>query len=125
MILRLAGCSRRTRPASSPKSRRRKKSRRGRAGCSSSWCPTPKIIAELRDWFPKAKIIGWKFEADGGRAEANESARRQMAECRTDACVANGPAYGGGFGLATRDGNITHLANAPLLFDALGKIAAR
>src|SRR5208337_3856519 len=26
--------------------------------------PTPKIITELRGWFPKAKIIGWKFEAD-------------------------------------------------------------
>src|SRR5689334_15150462 len=26
--------------------------------------PTPKIITELRGWFPKARIIGWKFEAD-------------------------------------------------------------
>ena len=84
--------------------------------------PAPKIIAELRDWFPKAKITGWKFGADGGRAEANDAAKRQMSECRTDACVANGPAYGGGFGLATRDGNLVHLANAPLLFDALGKL---
>src|SRR5471032_2872731 len=29
--------------------------------------PTPKIIAELRGWFPKTKITGWKFEADGKR----------------------------------------------------------
>ncbi len=32
--------------------------------------PTPKIIAELRGWFPKTKIVGWKFEADGRRADA-------------------------------------------------------
>ena len=82
---------------------------------------TPKIIAELRDWFPRTKIIGWKFEAEGGRTEANVAARRQMAECRTDACVANGPAYGGGFGLTTRDG-LAHLANAPLLFEALEQL---
>ena len=27
--------------------------------------PTPKIIAGLRDWFPKARIVGWKYETDG------------------------------------------------------------
>jgi hypothetical protein len=29
------------------------------------------------------------------------AARRQLAAARTDLCVANGPAYGAGFGLVT------------------------
>ena len=61
--------------------------------------PTPKIIAELRGWFPQAQIVGWKFEAEGRRADAVRAARRQITDCATDACVANGPAYGQGFSL--------------------------
>jgi phosphopantothenoylcysteine synthetase/decarboxylase len=63
--------------------------------------PTPKIIAELRGWFPKTKIVGWKFEADGGRADALCAAKKQLADCATDCCVANGPAYGRGFSLVS------------------------
>jgi phosphopantothenoylcysteine decarboxylase/phosphopantothenate--cysteine ligase len=87
--------------------------------------PAPKIIAELRGWFPRAKIVGWKFEADGKRPEAVEAARRQIAECSTDLCVVNGPAYGEGFGLVGKKGNPAHLGNPPLLFDALEKFARR
>jgi phosphopantothenoylcysteine synthetase/decarboxylase len=82
---------------------------------------TPKIIAELRGWFPRTRIVGWKFEADGARADAISAAKRQIAECSTDLCVANGPAYGEGFGLVARDGKAAHLASAPLLFEALEK----
>jgi phosphopantothenoylcysteine decarboxylase/phosphopantothenate--cysteine ligase len=85
--------------------------------------PAPKIIAELRGWFPQTKIVGWKFEADGKRAEAIAAARRQIAECSTDLCVVNGPAYGEGFGLVGKKGDAAHLANPPLLFDALEKFA--
>jgi len=85
--------------------------------------PTPKIIAELRGWFPRSKIVGWKFEADGKRADAVAAARRQLAECSTDLCVVNGPAYGEGFGLLGKKGDAAHLANPPLLFDALEKFA--
>ena len=84
--------------------------------------PTPKIIAELRGWFPRARIVGWKFEADGGRADALRTARKQIAECATDACVANGPAYGRGFGLLTANGDKQHLAGAKELFAALEKM---
>ena len=87
--------------------------------------PTPKIIAELRGWFPRARIVGWKFEADGKRADAVAAARRQLAECATDLCVVNGPAYGEGFGLLGRKGEPAHLPNPPLLFDALEKFPAR
>lgn len=85
--------------------------------------PTPKIIAELRGWFPQTKIVGWKFEADGKRPEAIAAARRQIAECSTDLCVVNGPAYGEGFGLVGKKGDPAHLGNPPLLFDALEKFA--
>lgn len=80
--------------------------------------PTPKIVAELRGWFPKTMIVGWKFEADGRRADALRAARKQIADCATDACVANGPAYGKGFNLVTAHGN-KHLADKERLFVAL------
>jgi phosphopantothenate---cysteine ligase (CTP) len=66
--------------------------------------PTAKIIAELRDWFPRAIIVGWKYEVDGLREQVVEKASRQIFENQIDACVANGPAYGDGFGLVTPDG---------------------
>jgi phosphopantothenoylcysteine decarboxylase/phosphopantothenate--cysteine ligase len=80
--------------------------------------PTPKIIAELRGWFPKAQIVGWKYEADGARPDALRAARKQIADCATDACVANGPAYGRGFGLVA-PGRQRHFATKEKLFTAL------
>lgn len=86
--------------------------------------PTPKIIAELRSCFPKTKIIGWKYEADGGRADALRSARKQITDCSTDACVANGPAYGRGFGIVTGRSQ-KHFADKEKLFAALLKLTAQ
>ena len=86
--------------------------------------PTPKIISELRRWFPKTKIVGWKFEAVGARANALRAAKKQIADCATDACVANGPAYGSGFNLVTANGK-KHFFNAETLFAALEKISSR
>ena len=84
--------------------------------------PTPKIIAELRAWYSAAKLVGWKFETDGERADVLRAAGRQLADCLTDACVANGPAYGEGFGLVTGDHQV-HLEDRPALFAALEQIA--
>ena len=84
--------------------------------------PTPKILAALRGWFPKTKIAGWKFEADGRRADALAAAKQQIADCATDLCVVNGPAYGEGFGLVAANGT-AHLADPPHLFAALEKFA--
>ena len=81
--------------------------------------PTPKIITELRQWFPAARLVGWKYEVEGGRADVIRLAERQITECRTDACVANGPAYGTGFGLVKAGGAVTHLPDAASLFPAL------
>jgi phosphopantothenoylcysteine synthetase/decarboxylase len=81
--------------------------------------PTPKILTEMRDFFPCAKLIGWKYEVDGTRTDALAAAERQLRECRTDACVVNGRAYGLGFGLTTSPGHCRHLENADALYEAL------
>lgn len=65
--------------------------------------PTPKILAQLRDLYPKAWITGWKYEVDGTRAEVLKRARAQLDSCRSDAVIANGPAYGPGFCWLTAD----------------------
>lgn len=64
--------------------------------------PTPKIIARLREWFPRAFLVGWKYEVEGTRDEVLAKAATQLRVCRTDACVVNGPAWGGGFGVVDR-----------------------
>jgi phosphopantothenoylcysteine decarboxylase/phosphopantothenate--cysteine ligase len=83
--------------------------------------PTPKVIAALRDLFPRAKLVGWKFEVDGDRASVLAAAERQLREARTDACVANGPAYGDGFGIITAPGKCDHRGDTHALFTALNK----
>lgn len=80
--------------------------------------PAPKIIAELRGWFPRATIVGWKYEVDGLREEVIAKASRQIFENQIDACVANGPAYGDGFGLVTAEEHIS-MGDAPALYRAL------
>jgi phosphopantothenate---cysteine ligase (CTP) len=85
--------------------------------------PTPKIIAELRAWFPNACLIGWKYEVEGDRAAAISKAEKQLSVCRTDACVANGAAYGAGFGLVTGISECDHLENPPDLYEALERFA--
>lgn len=87
--------------------------------------PTPKIVSELREWHPRARLVGWKYEVEGDRAGMIAFAERQLAECRTDACVVNGRAYGEGFGLVTVGGKSTHLADAPALFAALEKFVRK
>jgi phosphopantothenoylcysteine decarboxylase/phosphopantothenate--cysteine ligase len=87
--------------------------------------PTPKILSELRCWFPKTKIAAWKFEADGRRKDTIALARKQIADCSTDWCVMNGPAYGEGFGLLGKKGEPVHLANPQLLFKALEKFCGK
>ena len=85
--------------------------------------PTPKIISELRNWYPKARLAGWKFEVDGDRKSVIALAEKQVAECRTDACVANGPAYGAGFGLVTPGKRCEQIEDYGALFEALEKLA--
>jgi len=73
--------------------------------------PTPKLLPKMRGWFPSARITGWKFEAsekESGREDAISAAKNQIASCLSDACVLNGPAYGEGFGVLTKKGELTH-----------------
>jgi phosphopantothenoylcysteine synthetase/decarboxylase len=86
--------------------------------------PTPKIIAELRDWFPQAHLTGWKFEVDGDRAGVLALGGKQITQCHTDACVLNGPAYGRGFGLLA-DGTCVDLLDPASLYAALEKLAGK
>jgi phosphopantothenoylcysteine decarboxylase/phosphopantothenate--cysteine ligase len=83
--------------------------------------PTPKIIAALREWYPTAKLVGWKFEVDGDRASVLCAAENQLRDCRTDLCVANGPAFGPGFGLVTGPGRCTDVPGQKELFAALAE----
>ena len=87
--------------------------------------PTPKIISELRAWFTNAFLVGWKFEVDGDRESVLAKARQQLTENRTNGCVANGRAYGDGFGVVTPTGLLRHCANARELFAALEQIFRR
>jgi len=87
--------------------------------------PTPKIISRLRDWFPGIRIVGWKYEVEGDRADVIRLAEMQIKECRTNACVANGSGYGPGFGLVTAGGKTEHLVDTRALFETLGRFIAQ
>ena len=75
---------------------------------------TPKLIHSLRKWFPDAVLVAWKYEVDGGRKSTVAAARAQIKKCKTDACVANGPAYGEGFGVVADA--VTHCGDDAALF---------
>ncbi len=87
--------------------------------------PTPKIISGLRDWFPQTKLIGWKYEIEGDRAAVIAAAAKQLHECLTDVCVANGAAYGEGFGVVTPNGKCAHVGETLALFEALEALLRR
>ena len=84
--------------------------------------PTPKLLAGLRPLFPRAKVVGWKYEVEGEKASVLRAAEDQLRDCRTDACVANGRAYGLGFGLVTGAGRCEHFRETTALFEALEKL---
>lgn len=77
--------------------------------------PASKILPQLRAWFPKTVLVGWKYEVDGTQTQAVHRASRQIAACHTDGCVLNGPAYGTGFGLLSPGGAMIHHATKTLL----------
>jgi phosphopantothenate---cysteine ligase (CTP) len=71
--------------------------------------PAKKVIGGLRALFPRATLVGWKYELNGTREEALSKAWRQLEENQTDACVLNGKAYGSGFALCTPPADVRDL----------------
>ena len=64
----------------------------------------PKLIGTLRSLFPRALIVGWKFEVAVSISDLLAEAQKQIAANRTDACVVNGPAFAAGFGFCDASG---------------------
>jgi phosphopantothenoylcysteine decarboxylase/phosphopantothenate--cysteine ligase len=81
--------------------------------------PTPKLIARLRDWFPAAWLAGWKYGVEGGPVAVLGEAEAQLAACHTDVSVANGPAYGDGFGIVRPGQAVRHCRDRTELYEAL------
>lgn len=65
--------------------------------------PALKILPRLPVLFPSARVVGWKYEMNGGREDALRAAWNQLETCKTSACVVNGAAYGKGFAFCTPD----------------------
>ena len=77
--------------------------------------PALKLIGDLRTLFPASKIVGWKYELNGGREDALIAAMRQIDGAKTDACVVNGTAFGPGFGVCEPDVEPMLCADKPRL----------
>jgi phosphopantothenoylcysteine synthetase/decarboxylase len=86
--------------------------------------PTPKLIGQLTGWFPKSQVIGWKYEVEGKREDAIVAAQMLIEETKVSACVANGPAYGEGFGFIT-PASQRHIAGTAGLFSAIEDFVTR
>ena len=67
--------------------------------------PMPKIIRQLRSFFPHSYIVGWKYEL-GPPGEALSKGYQQISESATDACIVNGTALGGCFAFLEREATL-------------------
>ena len=81
--------------------------------------PKAKLIHRLRDWFPNAYLVGWKFEFNGTREQVVQKGIQQLQPNRTDACIVNGEAFGEGFGFCTEEGLLYTLPTRDQLADWL------
>ena len=84
--------------------------------------PAPKLIQEFRSWYPESHLIGWKYEVEGNAETALEAGRRQLADCQTNACVVNGPAYGTGFGVVQPEEEVIPCDDEAILFQTMEQI---
>lgn len=81
--------------------------------------PATKVLPKLRDWFPHAHLVGWKYELAGSRDDAFNKAWNQLRVCDTDACVLNGAAYGSGFAVCQPGGEVVTCDDSSDLFTTL------
>jgi phosphopantothenoylcysteine synthetase/decarboxylase len=84
--------------------------------------PKSKVIARLRQLFPEAFIVGWKFELDGSPADAVSKGTQQIVEYGTNACIVNGSAFGTGFGYCNKNGLVYSVESKAELADLLLKL---
>lgn len=77
--------------------------------------PASKVIGKLRELFPSAQIIGWKYELDGTREDALAKGQQQIRENGTDLCVVNGRAFGAGFVVRVAESTIAEPADKKAL----------
>jgi len=81
--------------------------------------PKAKVIARLRQLFPAAWIIGWKFELDGSPADVVSKGIQQIEKYATNGCIVNGSAFGPGFGYCNSTGLVRSVRNKEELADLL------
>jgi phosphopantothenate---cysteine ligase (CTP) len=84
--------------------------------------PKTKLIARLRQLFPEAFIVGWKFELDGSRADVVSKGVEQIVAHGTNACIVNGAAFGSGFGYCNENGLVYSVGSKTELADLLLKL---
>ncbi|MFZ5807453.1 MAG: phosphopantothenoylcysteine decarboxylase [Verrucomicrobiota bacterium] len=70
-----------------------------------------KLIAQLKHFFSKALLVGWKYEKEGTPEQGIQKAFQQIAQYRTDACVLNGDVVGEGFVFCRCEGRQDKLQN--------------
>ncbi|MBV9489028.1 MAG: hypothetical protein JO069_04790 [Verrucomicrobia bacterium] len=85
--------------------------------------PKPKLLPRLREFFPRAYLVGWKLEHDGDLPALIETARQQIRANRLDASVINGRAYGPGLGFCTEAGLAYRAPDKTALADHLVTLA--
>ncbi len=78
-------------------------------GLELTLTPAPKLLPKLSTLFPRAHIVGWKFELEGDTHSALEKGRTQLSENHSALCIINGHAFGEGFGLLNPEGTLQTL----------------
>lgn len=81
--------------------------------------PSIKVLPQLPDLFPNARIVGWKYELNGEPSDAIQAGINQINKVGSDACIVNGKAYGEGFGFLKPDRQLEHFNNLEQLADSL------
>ena len=81
--------------------------------------PTIKVLPMMRGWFPRARIVGWKYEVEGSPESVVAAAARQFKESGSDTCIVNGPAWGGGFGWCEKGREVVPLDSNQALLEFL------
>lgn len=81
--------------------------------------PAPKILPQLRTLWPDSIIVGWKYELDGTHESAIAAAIEQVRESKSNFAVANGSAYGRGFGICDGNKHLDHCVDLLVLAQRL------